>query len=175
MSIIDTLIFHAANDVVGVFDQDFNQVFKRARAIKAVVKEESKLMEHPVETGATITDHRVILPIEINLSFILQSQDYIDTYREIKSFYLNATLLSVQVRSGVYDNQLIASIPHEEDPLQYDTITMAMSLKQVQFVTPQFKISPKNKINSTTVNRGTQQPKTIVVPNNSALFNGFIR
>lgn len=158
-TIFDTLIPHAAVDTVAVYDQNFRQVFPRARALKAVVKEDAKVMEHPVETGAIITDHRIILPIEIELSFILQSEDYLDTYRAIKQYFLNATLLVVQTRSGTYQNQLIASMPHEEDPEQFDTLMMAVNLKQVQFVTPQFNVRPRRPSNSTTSDRGNLQPK----------------
>lgn len=160
-TIFDTLIPHAAVDTVAIFDQNFKQVFPRARALKAVVKEDAKVMEHPVETGAIISDHRIILPIEIELSFILQSEDYIDTYRAIKQYFLNATLMVVQTRAGIYKNQLIASMPHEEDPEQYDAITVAVSLKQVQFAMAQYGIKPKNPSNSTTVDRGNLQPKPV--------------
>ena len=63
----------------------------------------------------------------------------------------------VQTKSGVYDNQLIESLPHEEDPAQYDVLTIALSLKQVIFVTAQYGVVPKNPNNSTTQKRGTQQ------------------
>lgn len=160
-TILDTLIPSYATDYVGVFNQDFSQVFPRARPMKAVVKEEAKVMEHPVESGAIITDHRIILPVEIELSLILQALDYQETYKVIRQYYLNATLLVVQTKSAVYDNQIIASMPHEEDPEQYDALIISLKLKQVQFVTPQYHVNPKNKTNSTTVNRGTQLPQPV--------------
>jgi hypothetical protein len=142
---------------VGVFTQDFTQIFTNAKAIKAVVKEQSKTMEHPVETGIVITDHRIILPVEIDLSLILTSETYQDVYKSIKQYYLNATLLVVQTRSDTYQNQIISSMPHEEDPTQFDVLLMALNLKQVQFVTPQYGVVPKKAKNSTTQARGVQQ------------------
>lgn len=159
-TIFDNLIPHAAIDVVAVFDQNGQQLFRGARSIKAVVKEDSKVMEHPVETGAIITDHRIVLPVEIELSVIMQSQDYLDTYRSIRQYFLNATLVTVQTRSGTYTNQLIASIPHEEDPQQFDTLTMAISCKQVQFVTAQFGLKPRRPKHASTTDRGNLQPTT---------------
>ncbi len=155
-NILSTLLPSYAVDYVAVFDQDYNQVFRTAKAIKAVVKEHAKVMEHPVETGAIITDHRIILPVEIQLSLILTSEDYQDVYKVIRQFYLNGTLLVVQTKSGIYDNQLIQSMPHEEDPTQYDILTLALTLKQVQFVTAQFVIAPKQPKNNTTIKRGSQ-------------------
>lgn len=153
----------ASRDVVGVFNQNFVQVFERARPLKATVKEEAKVFEHPIETGATITDFRIIQPIEIELSLILQSEDYRDVYQQIRQSFLNGELLVVQTKSAVYENQLIQAMPHEEDPAQYDAITLALKLKQAQFVTPQFANLPLRKVrnpaNSSTVQKGEQQPK----------------
>jgi hypothetical protein len=173
--IISTLLPGFAVDTVAVFDQNYNQIFREARAIKAVVKEQSKVMEHPVESGAIITDHRIVLPIEIDLSLILASGDYQDVYKEIRQYYLNATLLVVQTRSGVYTNQLIAGLPHEEDPTMYDALTIALSLKEVIMVTAQFAVIPRNPARSSTTNRGTQQGAPANSGQVTAATSGFTR
>lgn len=161
-------------DSVAIYDQNFSQLFIKARAIKAVVKEDSMLMEHPIETGAVITDHRILEPIEIEISFSLQSSDYLDVYRALKQTYINATLLVVQTKSGTYPNQLIKAMPHEEDPGQYNQINIAVRFRQVQFVTPQFGVLPKNPGNSTAVDRGVQESKVETsVPKKSAAAEAF--
>jgi len=151
-------------DSVAVFNQEFKQVFRDARALKAVVKETSKVMEHPVESGIIITDHRIILPIEIDLALILSSGDYQSVYEEIRGYYLNATILTVQTRSGVYNNMLIASMPHEEDPTMYEALAVALTMKQVLFAVAKFGVVPKQAKNSTNVTRGKLQPAKPVTP-----------
>jgi len=163
-NIFQTLIPTHAFDQVAIFDQDFNQLFIGARAIKAVINEQAKVMEHPLESGATITDHRVIMPIEIELSFILNRENYQDTYRQIRQYYYAADLLIVQTRSGVYENQLIASMPHEENPDQYNTLTMAVTLKEAQFALTEFDFAPRDVLQSTTNNRGAQQGTEVNAP-----------
>jgi len=157
---ITSLLPTSALDVVAVYTQDFRQVFPRARPIKAVVKEEAKVMEHPLENGSSIIDYRIIQPIEIDLSMILQPADYRNTYLQIKQFFLSATLLVVQTRSGVYSNMLISSLPHEEDPSIYNTIPIALTLKETLFANTQVSFSPRDPKNSSTVKRGNQQPNT---------------
>ncbi len=145
-------------DVVAIYDQNFNQVFKNARPIKAVVKPDSKLMEHPIETGATITDHRITLPVEIELSLILTASTYKESYQQIQQLFNDATLLSVQTKANIYYNQLIQSLPHEEAPETFDIITLALKLKEVQFSSAQFQqFSPKDPNKASTVDKGTQQ------------------
>lgn len=169
----------SSKDLVGVFNQNFIQVFEKARPLKATIKEEAKVFEHPIETGATITDFRIIQPIEIELSLMLNSEDYKSVYQQIRQLFLNGELLVVQTKAGVYDNQLIQAMPHEEDPAQYDAITLALKLKQAQFVTPQFASLPprqvKNKSNSSTVSRGEQQKtsESTSTRSQSVLFGVF--
>lgn len=121
-----------AYDVVGVFDANFNQLFPDARPLKASVKESAKLMQHPVESGATMTDFKIINPIEISLPLVLSPETYVDTYYEIKAVFLSYTTVSVQTNTGFYKSMLISGMPHEENPDHFDTITITLTLKEIQ-------------------------------------------
>lgn len=154
--IIDTLLPSFAFDSVAIFNQSYEQILRGARPIKAVVKEQAKVMEHPIETGAVITDHRVVLPVEIELTMIVPSESYQDTYKAIRSYYLNGTLLVIQTKTAIYENQLISSIPHEETPEQYNAITLTINLRQALFVNPSTGLFPANPSDSGTVDRGQQ-------------------
>jgi hypothetical protein len=166
----------ASADVVAIFDQNFNQLFVTARPIKATVKEDSKVMEHPLETGATVVDHTIILPVEIEIAIIPTRGEYRDVYQRIRQAYKKRDLLVVQTKTGVYENQIIQSLPHEEDPEQFDTIAIGLKLREVQFVQAQFTKLPAKSVSATkkptaasTVDKGQQQPKTST-KNSSVLF-----
>lgn len=152
-------------DIVGVFDQNFRQVFPQARPIKAVVKPLSKSMDQPLENGASTIDHRILLPIEIEMSLIIQTdEDIQDVYREIFQYYTNATLLNVHTRAGVYQNQFIYEMPHEESPDQIDTLILAVKFKQAQFSNTQTStttVQPKSPANASKVDRGILQPQPV--------------
>lgn len=164
----DTLVPTAKKDYVAVFDQNLKQVFSNAKILKNQVKEDSKIFEHPVETGITISDDRILLPIEIELSLIVNSENLKDTYKTIRQLFLSATLLIVQTRGGVYKNQLIATLPSEEDPEYYASLTIALKLKQVQFYAAKYAVIPKSAKHTSTVDRGTQQA-TQAPPNQTYL------
>lgn len=152
------------SDDIAFYTQTFEQVFKHARPIKVAVKPAIKAMEHPLETGATVTDHRIVLPKEIEVSFIIPPATYRDTYQTINNYFVYSILLIVQTRASVYYNMMITSIPHEESADMYNAIPLAMTLKEVLFAetqTSNTKINPKSPKNSGTVPRG-QQNTTVV-------------
>lgn len=153
-----------AADAVGVFDDEFNQVFAKARPLKADVYEAARVMDHPVESGSTMTDHRVIDPIEIEIYLVMSGDDYRDTYNQIKDLYNRATLLVVQTRSGSYSNMLISALPHDESPDTYDTINLSLRLREAILVTVQFQALPPRSVavqrNASTVRRGQQTGTT---------------
>ena len=158
----------SAADSVGVFDAEFKQLFAKARPVRASVYEAARVMDHPVESGGTITDHRVIQPIEVELSMLLVEADYRDTYNQIKTLYNSATLLTVQTRTGSYGNMLIAELPHEESPDIQDAITLALRLREAILVTVQFQALPPKAVAkpraASTVKRGQQTSKPATGP-----------
>lgn len=157
-------------DVIAVYDQNDRHVFPGARPVKAIITEASKLMEHPLEDGSSIVDHSIILPVEIELDLVLQARTYKQTYDEIKQFYLTRSILTVQTRADVFTNQIILSMPHEENPEYYNTLLMQLRLKQANFVTPEVVTSPENPNNKSTVNRGTIEPKPATAKADTILF-----
>lgn len=169
MALNDINIPSAASDVVGVFDQNFAQVFPTARPIKAIINETSKPMEHPVESGVIITDHRIILPTEIELSMILPAGDYRSVYQQIKTYYISAQILNVQTRTDTYPNMFIVQIPHQEDAELFDTVSLTIKLKQVLIVSTQTQALPASAVANTnqqsTINNGIQVPgQTMALP-----------
>lgn len=124
-------------DIVGVLDQEtLQQVFPQARPMKATVRETAKVMDYPVETGVTLSDHRISNPTEIELITIINSDSYESAYQAIRNIWKNATLLSVQTRTGTYRNMIISDMPHEEDPDMFNAITQAIRFREVIMVVP---------------------------------------
>jgi len=147
-------------DVVAVLNSSFVQVFEKARILKAGIGPTSKAMEHPLETGATVTDHRIILPVTVELSMLLTSEDYPAVYLQVSDLFKKGELLIVQTRVSSFPDMLIEKMPHEETGDIFDGVALAVSLKQAQFVQPQFStLKVKQPRDSTTVKRGQQQPK----------------
>lgn len=139
----------------------FGQMFASARPMKATIRETSRVMDHPVETGVILSDHHVINPVEIDLPLIVSSQFYAQTYGQIRQAFVNATPLSVKTRVGVYSDMIVADMPHEEEADAYDVITINLHLKQVLYVVPGggtlVNFQPADPLDSNTVASGLQQ------------------
>jgi hypothetical protein len=167
----------AAVDVVGVFDSGLNQLFQDARPIKAMVKEQSKLMDNPGETGISITDHRIFEPTEIELSLVLRPATFRDTYAQIKTAYQQLTPLSVQTKTDTYANMYVLAMPHDEDPDIFDTVSLALKLREVNLVTAQFAQLPAGQVkkasNSSTVKTGQKTTTTATPQQQSVLHELF--
>lgn len=152
----------SAQDVVAVLAADFSQVFRDARAIKASVGRTSKAMEHPLETGATIIDHRIINPNTVDLSMVIARANYKAVYQQIENLFRRGELLTVQTRVSSFSNMLIEKMPHEETAEVFDGITIALGLKEARLVQAQFSALPPAKVarpkDSDTAKRGQQQP-----------------
>lgn len=176
MPLNSALVSSASSDLVAVLDSDFNQVFPGARPFKVTVREAAKVMEHPIETGATITDFRIIVPIEGEFSLIIPGPNYRSVYAEIKQYFLNATLLILQTKATSHENMLIAEMPREEDPDMYDAISMSIRFKEAQFVTAQFGRLPaskvQNKSQASTVDRGSISGTSPTDPTKSSILYG---
>lgn len=145
-------------DVVQVLNQQtMIQVFSGARPVKAEVRETARVMEYPVETGVILSDHRISNPTEIILTCIITSAQYSIAYPAIRNAWMNATLLSVQTRTGTYKNMIIAELPHDEDPEMFSAITITIKMREVIFSSPSSNANnfiPADPALQTTVNSG---------------------
>ena len=148
-------------DTVAVYDLNYVQVFSKARPLKVEVIEDSKVFEHPLADGTTIVDHRIVLPVEIELSLILTSSDYQDVYQEIKQIFLDADLLIISTRSGTYENQIIQSIPHVETSDIYNGFLLTLKTKQADFSTSETSVAPINPSDSSTTDKGLTQGENV--------------
>lgn len=167
MALTNTNIPNDASDVVGVFDQEFNQVFPLARPIKCIVDESAKAMEHPVETGTVITDHIIYEPNEIELSMILPRGEYRSVYQQIEQIYRSSTILTVQTKTATYSNMYIYRLPHQEDAELFDVIALIIRMRQVIIFSTTAQALSADQVedptDQSTVKKGLQLPSSTKV------------
>lgn len=164
------------SDVVAVLSGGFAPIFSLARPMAASVYERAEPMEHPLETGATVTDHLVFKPVQIEIPLICAGNfAYRATYAAIRATYLSGLRLTVQTRTGSYDNMVIAELPHDESAEYFDAITIRLRLVEARFVTPETELASNqvaNSSQSSTVKRGSQQTAAPTAAAETAVTDG---
>lgn len=156
------------------------QVFENARPMRAQINEDSDFPGHPLESGALITDHRIIRPTEMSISFVIRPDNYRLTYQLIKVAWLLGVRFTVQTKADLYPNMFIKSMPHEEDPELFDSITMVIAFREVQFFVSDVQAIDETKATNptdqSTIDRGLQQtttPSAGQTSSGSTLFRTF--
>ncbi len=150
-------------DVVQILDATSGrQVFATARPLGALIREVSKGLRYPIETGAVLTDSVIVEPTEIQMDFLIQQGGYSTVYPQMRAGRLAGTLYTVQTRTGTYQNMYIEEMPHEESSEMMTAIKIHIKFVEALFVAPsttgttqiQNNYSPAAPQNSNTVAQG---------------------
>lgn len=145
-----------------LYTQDGEEVLADASIISCRVDDQSKLMEHPIESGAKISDHKVFEPRSIELTIALTSNGYASEYRQLFNLYRDCTIMKLQTKAQVYNNLQIESIPHEEKVETMNRMIFNLKLKEAIVVTAQFVAAVTQKRRAPdkpTVEAGQQEKK----------------
>lgn len=150
-------------DVVQILDQNSGQqVFSAARPMTGYIREASKGLMYPIETGATLTDSIIVLPTEIIMPMFIPQSGYATVLPQMRAGRLAGTLYIVQTRTGTYRNMYIEEMPHEETPEMMSGIKIQVHFKEALQVVPstdgttqiQNNYSPAQPQDSNTVAQG---------------------
>lgn len=179
-----------ATDAVRISRADTNaQVFAAARPMDVNVYEVAEVMDHPLENGASVVDHIVYKPVELEIPLHVGGENLSALYGEIRDLFRAGTLLTVQTRARLYESMLIQAIPHEERPEAIDALSVNLQLRQADFVPAQYagaepiqrtQVAPTRRAQArtSTQQRGAQQPATpppAAAERGSTLFRVFGR
>lgn len=136
------------------------------RLMDARIADDMQMMEHPVESGAKITDFEVRNPVEISVQAALDTTDLsaaTAVYSELKQLYTDGVPLMVKTSTDVYSNMLVAGIPYDELPEKCNLVVFNLAFKEVILVEPQYIPLPASKVrnpsDASTVNVGQVQAK----------------
>lgn len=118
------------------------------------VVDDAKMCEHPIESGAVITDHKIFNPVEIDIRLSLPNYIYRSVYQELRQIFEESPKLRIKTKTGWYSNMVLQGLPHEEKPENFDRIVFDLHFKEVKEVQPKYiKLAAsqlKNTENSTT-------------------------
>lgn len=135
---------------------------------------EAEITEHPVQSGANITDHVVIRPVSITMEIgmsdvmasMLQGQwsgaytKSISAYRKLVSLMESKTPFTILTRLNRYQNMLIRSISVEDTPDTLYGLRATVSMQQILVAQVALdKASARKWTSGGTTKVGEAQPK----------------
>ena len=115
---------------------------------------QAKMIGHPVESGYTTFDNKVLEPIRIDVHCYIKwaERQVIDTINEM---WRNRTyqFYSVVARDGLYKRLALVSCPNTQTPRHFDTFDFTLHCQEVMFGSP-VSGKPQNAANKSTVRSG---------------------
>lgn len=133
--------------------------------MEAKVSVESDLCDHPIETGAMVTDASIILPVSAEVTVAMPTFFAERIYEQMKNmFEKKQDKIILQTKYGLYRNMVLQNIEYE---LEHDTIDRTkfiLTLREIQEadVSDEFGVIAKEKekiakaSDVSTVNTGSQ-------------------
>lgn len=151
-----------------------------------------KITEHPVQTGASITDHAYMEPaqltIEVGMTDVAKSllpgqfsggwSRSVTAYQALKELQAQRIPIQVLTRLGLYKNMLIETITAPDDVKTLYGLRATITLREIIVAEVRtVKISARPQITNST-NRGTQEPvdtnKSVAMQIDEKLLGGAI-
>lgn len=131
-----------------------------ASIMSCSISETAQLAEHPLESGAKITDHKVFQPIQVTVTIAFTEENYASEYSELKSLYQNNTYISMKTKTNVYERLQIVGIPHDETPERINRMLFTIQLKEALLASAENAgviSSAKGLFNNSTTKFGAKQ------------------
>ena len=116
--------------------------------------DELEITNHPVEQGASITDHAFKLPSSLTLRYgwsaspspqpglrglvptvlPVQAQNIVDIYNKMLSMQVNRELLTVYTGKRAYRNMLIQRLEQDTDQMSENVLSLTITLQELILV-----------------------------------------
>ena len=143
-------------------EENLTEVLTGLQITRIAIEDNAKLFEHPIETGAVITDHEIFDPNRGVIQAYISNDDA-ETLTELMQLYKSGTPLKIRAGNQIIPKALIASKPFEINGAVFDKTLYSISFKEYYEVTPtDSKMPPRkvrNKANASRVNKGMKQAK----------------
>lgn len=112
--------------------------------MSAEVNITSDLCDHPIETGAKITDSAIRNPISAKVEIIMPTAFYEKIYKQVYDYYENKKKLMLMTKFAMYKNLVIKDMPYKLERGTVDRPSIVLSLREVMEVVPEYMAMPSN-------------------------------
>lgn len=128
---------------MSLFDQNFDVAsflprrlvgpFQATVTLEEVGTDELEITQHPVQQGASITDHAFVKPSTVNLKLMWNNDDapLAETYQNLLDLQSSREPFDVVTGKRAYRNMLIKSIGQTTDVQTENVLSISLSLQEI--------------------------------------------
>ncbi len=151
------------NEVTAIFDDKGKRLFETAIITKVTIAPSKTFATHILEDGETVSDNAIQNQTRISMALVLDSNDFKETYKNIKSAFNKTTKLTIQTKADTFVKMYIEAFPHEESPDILDTIIISIDFIEQKTSEAKTRRLSQSDVaraeNADTKNRGEQLAK----------------
>lgn len=107
--------------------------FNATITIEEVGKDDLEITQHPVQQGASITDHAYVKPSTVNLKVMWNDDDapLAETYQNLLDLQASREPFDVVTGKRTYRNMLIKSLALTTDALTENVLNISLELQEI--------------------------------------------
>lgn len=129
-------ILTGSSGILGQVREITTMVGTNSAIIDAEIRQESKLTEQPLETGAVTSDYKIKMPTQVSVRMALPAVDYQDILAELQQYKDDAQMIYIETKQGSYKNMQITEIPCTLNVDNIDRVTFTIRFKEVLLAEP---------------------------------------
>lgn len=153
-----------SNKAVSIYENN-KEILTDVILIDIDAHDDAQTMDHPIESGALVTDHIIYNPNEITLRCWMPTMPFLydRALREIKNLYKQSREVTIKIRSDVFEPVIMVGKPVRVNADSLDHVVYELSFKQILKAVSQYVPMPasqvKHKQDASTVSSGEKQPQ----------------
>jgi len=156
-------------------DDNIVEALPNLEIMRVAVEDQSKIFEHPLETGDVIVDHMILEPQQATIQAYISNDDDV-TLRNLEQLYLSGTKMTMRAENKIIENVIIKSKPKEITSSILDKTLYSITFREAPEVEPMYIAMPPkkvaNKATSSRVNSGIKQAEPKKKSWLASLFKG---
>lgn len=110
--------------------------FNATVTIEEVASDDLEITQHPVQQGATITDHAYLKPAFLGVRVLFNADDapLAETYEKFRQLQASREPFDVVTGKRAYKNMLIKSLGQTNDALTENILSLSLELQEIFIV-----------------------------------------
>lgn len=131
-------------------------VFSTA-VLSAGVDLQGKLCDHPIESGATVSDHKIRMPIRLKCSLVMPAILQQRVVDQLTEYFNTSDKIVIETPTGIYKNMILETLPVNMTTKNVSRPVFDLVFREVAIVFPDYtgtSTVPVNPSDADTQNTG---------------------